>query len=199
MKGNQKISLPFSSPKQRNMKKILVGSLVGGLLLFIWQTLSWMVMDLHAKAHSYTDNQQAVIDGLSTQLPAEGTYMIPGPKPGTTMEEHQKVVEAWKGKPWAMITYHKSFEINMVSNIIRGFLVNVILMALFCWILSKIAVPKFGTVFLASIFTGLIVFLNGIYTGHIWYPTFDLMAHLTDAIAGWGLAGLWLGWWYSKK
>ena len=77
--------------------------------------------------------------------------------------------------------------------------VDIILMGLFCWILSKFAVPRFGTILAASIFTGLIAFLNTVYTGHIWYETFDLMAHLTDAIVGWGIAGLWLGWWMSKK
>lgn len=181
------------------MKKILLGSLVGGLLLFIWQTLSWMVMDLHSKSHSYTPKEAAIMSALNTELTAEGTYMIPGAPPGGTMEEHEKIMEAAKGKPWAMITYHKAFEVNMVMNIVRGFIVNVLLMALFCWILTKIPAPKFGTVLTASIFTGLIVFLNGIYTGHIWYPTFDLMAHLVDAIAGWGLAGLWLGYYFSKK
>jgi hypothetical protein len=181
------------------MKKILLGSIVGGLLLFIWQTLSWMVLDLHAKAHTYTDKEAAIMNVLNTELTAGGHYMLPGPIPGGTMEDHQKIMDSTKGKPWAMISYHKTYEVDMVMNIVRGFIVNILLMALFCWILTKITAPKFGTVFLASIFTGLIVFLNGIYTGHIWYPTYDLMAHLTDAIVGWGLAGLWLGWWYSKK
>ena len=181
------------------MKKILVGSIVGGLLLFIWQTLSWMVMDLHAKSHSYTDKEAAIMSTLNSELTAEGQYMIPGAPPGATMEDHEKIVASATGKPWAMIVYHKAFEMNMVMNIVRGLLVNIVLMVLFCWIISKIPSPKFGTVFLASLFTGLIVFMNGIYTGHIWYPIFDLMAHLTDAIAGWGLAGVWLGWWYSKK
>lgn len=181
------------------MKKLLIGALVGGLLLFIWQTLSWMVMDLHSKAHSYTDKEAAIMNTLNTELTAEGQYMLPMPKPGTPMSEHEAFMKEHEGKPWAMIVYHKAFKVDMVMNIVRGLLINIILMALFCWIISKIPAPRFGTVFLASIFTGLIVFLNGIYTGHIWYPTFDLVAHLTDAIAGWGLAGLWLGWWYSKK
>jgi hypothetical protein len=181
------------------MKKILLGSIVGGLLLFIWQTLSWMVFDLHARAHTYTEKQETILASLGTELTAEGSYVLPMPKPGTPMSEHEAFMKANEGKPWATIIYRKSFEVDMVMNIVRGFIVNIILMALFCWIISKIPAPKFGTVFLASIFAGLIVFLNGIYTGHIWYPMFDLMAHLTDAIAGWGLAGLWLGWWYSKK
>lgn len=181
------------------MKKLLVGAFVGGLLLFIWQTLSWMVFDLHSKAHSYTDRQDAILSALNTELTEEGSYMLPMPKPGTPMSEHEAFMKENEGKPWATVIYRKSLETDMVMNIVRGFIVNLVLMALFCWMISKFATPKMGTVFLASIFAGLIVFLNGIYTGHIWYPTFDLMAHFADAIVGWGLAGIWLGWWYSKK
>ncbi len=181
------------------MKKILLGAIVGGLLLFIWQTLSWMVMDLHSKAHAYTDKEAAILNVLNSELTEEGQYFMPGYKPGASSAEHEAVAKANIGKPWAMVSYHKSFEMPLASNIIRGLVVNIVLMALFCWILSKFAAPRFGTVLTASLFAGLIVFLNGIYTGHIWYHTFDLMAHLTDAIVGWGLAGIWLGWWYSKK
>lgn len=181
------------------MKKILLGSIIGGLLLFIWQSLSWMVMDLHVKAHSYTEKEAAIMTVLNTELTEEGQYMLPGYKPGATQAENEAKATANLGKPWAMVSYHKSFEMPIATNIIRGLVVNILLMALFCWILSKITVPKFSTIFLASIFAGLIVFLNGIYTGHIWYPTFDLMAHFVDYVVGWGLAGLWLGWWYSKK
>lgn len=181
------------------MKKILVGAIVGGLLLYIWQTLSWMVLDLHVKSHSYTDKEVAIMNVLNTELTEEGQYMLPGYPPTATMAENEARGKANLGKPWAIVTYHKAFEMNFVSNIIRGLVVNLVLMALFCWILSKWAVHKFSTVFLASIFTGLIVFMNGIYTGHIWYETFDLSAHLLDYVVGWGLAGLFLGWWFSKK
>jgi hypothetical protein len=42
------------------------------------------------------------------------------------------------------------------------------------------------------------VFLNAPYTMHIWYGSFDLMAHFADALLQWGLAGLWLGWWLTR-
>jgi hypothetical protein len=181
------------------MKKILLGSIVAGLLIFIWQTLSWMVMDLHAKSHKYTDKEAAIMNVLNSELTEEGQYYLPGYKPEATAAEHEAVAKGNLGKPWAMVSYHKSFEMPIAGNIIRGLVVNILLMLLFCWILSKIAAPKFSTVFMASIFTGLIAFLNTVYTGHIWYYNFDLMAHFVDAIVGWGIAGLWLGWWYSKK
>lgn len=52
---------------------------------------------------------------------------------------------------------------------------------------------------MASLITGLIVFFNAPYMMNIWYKTFDIMAHLADAIISWGLCGLWLGWYLSRK
>jgi hypothetical protein len=59
--------------------------------------------------------------------------------------------------------------------------------------------PPFMTILSASIVIGIIGFLNGPYTNHIWFQTRDLMAYLIDAIASWGLAGIWLGWWLRRK
>jgi hypothetical protein len=70
---------------------------------------------------------------------------------------------------------------------------------LFCWIMAGFTVNTFGKTFLAAIFTGLIIFLHGAYTVHIWYETFDLAAHFTDYFVSWALTGIWLGWWLNRK
>jgi hypothetical protein len=51
---------------------------------------------------------------------------------------------------------------------------------------------------MGTLFTGLIVFLSAPYTMHIWYGSFDLMAHFMDALVAWGVAGLWLAWWLRR-
>jgi hypothetical protein len=87
---------------------------------------------------------------------------------------------------------------HMVVNMVRGFLVNFFIVWLLCWLLMKIPSPSFGTIFLGSAGTGLIVFLNAPYTQHIWFGSFDLFAHFADAIASWGITGAWLGWWLRR-
>lgn len=86
----------------------------------------------------------------------------------------------------------------MTMNIIRGLLVDIVLAWLLCWGLSKMNAPSFSTILLTSLGAGLIAFLNGIYTMHIWFESFDLMNHLVDSVVSWGLCGLWLGWWWRR-
>lgn len=181
------------------MKKNLIGAIVAGLILFVWQTLSWPILNLHGKTLQYTPKQDTVMAHLNEWFSEEGGYIIPSVAPGSSMEDMEKVTQQSIGKPWAQILYHKSFEYNMAGSMIRGLLTNIVLMLLFCWILSKFGTNSFTTTLTASVFTGLIAFTNIVYTQHIWYQSLDLYAHLTDAIVGWGAAGLWLGWWMNRK
>lgn len=181
------------------MKKIIIGAVVAGIIIFICQTLSWTILDLHRSANQYTPKQTEILNFLGEQLTEDGQYLLPGTLPGATMEESQAMMKEAIGKPWAVIAYHRQMEDNMTSSIIRVLLVNIIMAGLFCWILSKIPRPSFSTVFLCSLFTGLIVFMNIPYTTHVFYQSFDLTASLIDAVAGWGLAGLWLGRLFSRQ
>jgi len=180
------------------MKKLIIGAIVGGIIIFVWQTLSFALLNLHGKAFQYTPKQEAIMNTLNTLLTEDGSYLVPGLPENATSEEHEAQMKNSDGKPWAMISYHKAMHMSMPMNMIRGLLVDIVAVGLLCWIISKMKLPAFGTVLTASIFTGLIVFFTAPYTSHIWYETFDIMAYFMDAIVGWGACGLWLGWWYSR-
>lgn len=181
------------------MGKTIIGALVGGLLIFIWQFISWGPGSLHRSAQEYTPKQDSILAYLSSQFSEDGAYFMPTYPQGTTSEEMQKIMDASKGKPWAQVYYHKELKIDMLMNMIRGFLVNIVLAWLFIWLIGKLSSPSFGKIFSSALAVGVIVFLNTSYTMHIWYHSFDLYAHLADALVSWALVGIWLGWWLTKK
>jgi hypothetical protein len=183
------------------MKKIIIGALVGGLLIFIWQTLSWTVLDLHRPAQDYTPKQDTILSVLSSNL-TEGGYLLPSVPKGASMDDAMKKGEQTMGKPWAMVQYHANYDFTMTGmymNMLKGFLCSALIVAFLCWILSKWTKLNFGSVFIACILVGLIVFINEPYNQHIWYKSFDINAHLLDALASWGLCGIWLGWWMPRR
>jgi len=181
------------------MKKIFLGSLVGGVIIFVTQFLSWGLLDLHRPAQQYTSKQSDILAYLNTQFDSSGGYLIPTTPKGASMDEQNKLMEDAMGKSWAQIYYHKSMDANMGVNMVKNFITNIIMVMLFCWIISGYAANNFTKTFLAAIFTGLIVFLHGAYTQHIWYQSFDLGAHLTDYLVSWGLVGIWLGWLFNRR
>lgn len=183
------------------MKKKIIAAIVGGIIIFVWQFLTWGVLNLHEALQKYTPKQDSVLTYLSSQFSEDGAYMMPTFAPGTSNEEMEKQMKASEGKPWAQVVYHKSMPgmSKMYMNMGRSLLVNIFIIWLLCWLLGKITTPSFSTIFLGTLGTGIIIFLNSPYTMHIWYGSFDLMAHFVDALVAWGVNGLWLGWWLTRS
>ncbi len=178
---------------------MLIASFVGGLIIFIWQFLSFAAINFHEPAQAYTEKQDAILAFLESQQLEEGGYFMPSLPKTASREEWEAAMQEQEGKPWASIQYHHSMSNNMVGNMIRGYITNVIVVFLFCWLIEKFSKISTGRTFLAALAVGMIVFLNGPYIGHIWYQFFDTWAHLMDAIVSWGLVGLWIGWYLGRN
>ncbi|MDR3714298.1 MAG: hypothetical protein P4L51_15885 [Puia sp.] len=181
------------------MKKLAIGSIVGGILIFIWQTLSWTMFDLHRAGQEYTPKQDSIMSYLNSQFAEDGSYLLPSFPKGTSREEMEKQMKGSAGKPWMQIQYHKAMNVNMGANIFRGLIIDIIMVALLCWILMRIHPASFAKIFIACFLTGVIVFINSPYTIHIWYGKADIDAHLADALVSWSLCGTWLGWWLNRR
>lgn len=181
------------------MKKLLIGAIVGGLILFICQFLSWTVLNWHGTAYQYTDKQDTIMNFLNSQLTKEGQYHLPALPEGASSEQHKALMKSMDGKPWALVQYHASFKMSMGSNMIRGLIVNMLIVAFFCALISRMNALNFVAIFISALFIGMIVFFNVPYTHHIWYQDFDLMAYFADCVVGWALIGVWLGYLYGKK
>ena len=50
------------------MRNQIVATLVAALILFIWQFLSWGLINIHASEMSYTPKQDSVLQFLSQNL-----------------------------------------------------------------------------------------------------------------------------------
>jgi hypothetical protein len=181
------------------MKKLLIGAIVGGIILFICQFLSWTVLNWHGDAYQYTDKQDAILNYLNTQLDKPGQYHLPDLPPGSSNEQHEALMNSMDGKPWALVQYHQSFKMSMGSNMARGLIVDMLIVAFFCALISRMNSLNFIAILISALFVGMIVFFNVPYTHHIWYQDFDLMAYFADCIVGWGLIGVWLGFLYGRK
>lgn len=179
-------------------KHWIIGSLVGAIIVFAWQALSWMMLGIHDNGMKYTPAQDQIMEVLSSNLTEEGLYMIPS---APTKKEQEEKVKEMEGKPWASVIYHKKFHMAMAGPMIRGFLVNLFLVISLIYILTRGGVPIARRVFSGSVAMGLAFFLWGPYTGHIWFglPWHMIKGDLIDSLAAWSLCGLWLGWWLNKK
>jgi hypothetical protein len=94
------------------------------------------MLNFHSSSYQYTPKQDTIVSFLKSQL-AEGEYMVPTIPPDATSEERDKITQAAIGKPWAKVAVHDELKYDMVGNMLRGLLVNILMVALLTWILLK--------------------------------------------------------------
>lgn len=179
------------------MKKQLIGTLVAAVILFLWQFLSWAILPVHQDVYGYTPNQDKIIEALSQNLTAEGTFMLPMPPPGSTREQQEEIMKNAEGKPWAHVSYHKSMKTDMGMNMFRGFTIDLVAAFLLIWLLSQMQRQDLVTAIKTSLVVGLVAYLTIPYLNSIWFEGSSL-GHLADAIVPWTLVGAWLGWWMNR-
>jgi hypothetical protein len=177
--------------------KFIIGSLVGGLIVFMYQFMSWALLNLHASQQQYTDQQENIINCLSTNLKEDGTYFIPNVPPGTSSEIAQKQMEESQGKPWAIVSYRKSMNTSMSTNMLRGFAADIVAVFLLCWVLGNFHYVNMRMAIMASVAVGLIGYLTTEYSNSIWFEL-NSLPDLLDAVVCWTLCGTWLGFWLRK-
>jgi hypothetical protein len=188
----------LSSQNTIFMKNQLIATIVAGIILFVWQFLSWSVLNIHGAEFQYTENQGVIMEGLSANLTNEGTYFMPQADPGSTDEEREELMKELTGQPWATVSYHKSMSTDTTMSMVRGILVDLAAAFLLIWLLGKIGGLDFKTALLGSLAVGAIGYLTITYMNGIWFEA-NTWGHLIDTFAQWGLVGVWLGWWMTRK
>ena len=177
------------------MKKLIIGGLVGGIILFFWQFFSWNV--LHTSQMQYTANQDEILEFIDGKL-EEGQYFLPNVPAGSSQEVHMSTMKEYEGKRWIQINYRDSLDMSMTSNLMRGISIDVIAAMLLCWLLGRMRDLDIKSAVLTSVGVGIIGYLSISYLNSIWFETTSI-PDLIDAIVPWTLIGVWLGWWLGRK
>jgi hypothetical protein len=177
--------------------KTIIGALVGGILLFVWQFLSWGAINFHSGEQQYSVQQDTILSVLSEKL-EEGTYFLPNVPPGADKAAYEQYMKTYGGKPWAVVSYHKSMETDMTMNMVRAFVSDLLAVIFLIWILTNVKDLNFAKSILFALAIGMIGFLSVTYLNTIWFknPALD---DLIDVFASWGIVGAWLGWWLPRK
>lgn len=182
------------------MKKWIIASLVGGLILFTWQFFSWTISGIHSAESKYTPAQDSILSILNNTLQEDGMYVVPNCPPGSSWSEMEQLGKSWDGKPAATVIYRKANDMDMALPMTRGYLIDFLIVFCMIFVLTRGGIPKPRQFILGSFAVGFIYFLHGPYMAHNWFqsPPATLYGHLIDTLVGWTLTGAWLGWWLNR-
>ena len=191
------------------MKKLLIGSLVGAIILFIWGFFAWALSPLHLHTYSYSPVQDSVLRVLAEGNVETGAYVFPMADnrnakafDGDYQKESQRVMTENSGKPMATVYYLKEGYQMGGLTMLRGFLFNFLAVLA----ASIILVPAFTTLntffgrWWLTLVIGLLLnaagpLLHYNWMGAPWPFTVDMVL---DNFLNWGITGLWLAWYFRK-
>jgi hypothetical protein len=171
------------------MKRKLLFTLIGAIIIFVWQFLSFAMPNLHKSSQRYTTAQDSILQKIEQLGVPEGMYVLGQPDPSLSMEQQKEAMKSFESKPWAVLNYHKSNTTSMAMPMIRGFLVCLVTAYMLFWIFLQQKEPTLMKRILVSLFIGLIGFFYLPYTSFIWYKAPDIFAYFADGIVPWLILG----------
>jgi hypothetical protein len=171
------------------MKRKLLFSLIGAVIIFAWQFLSNAMPNFHKSAARYTPAQDSILQTMTKLGVKEGMYFLGQPDPAMSRADQEAYMNKLDGKPWAIINYHETNTMSMAMNLARGFMVCFVISFLLFWIFLQQKVTTLGNRLLLSLSVGIIGFFFVPYTNFIWYKAPDIFAYFADAIVPWLILG----------
>ena len=125
------------------MKRLITGGIVGGITLFMWGFVSWVVLTWHSDTVRHDSSVMAVVEDIEDNLQETGVYYFP---PMTTMRPDETEMEAYtelhKNSPSGMIFYNaEHLDPMSPSRLFVGLLADVGA-AIFATLLLMVALPS---------------------------------------------------------
>ncbi len=184
------------------MKRVIIGTLVGMIIYFLFQALMWM-SGINSGYTKYTPKQEEIMNVLNANLTEDGMYMIPTVNPDTPdrMAAEEKLMEESIGEPWVMVFYHRSMHGEMVPYMLTGLFYSLVACLIASMVLYYGNFLTFGGRFLVSMAFGLFTLAQGALDDMNWfeYPWHFVQPEVVDLTIGWALASFWLAWYVRKS
>lgn len=171
------------------MKQKIYFSLLGGVVIFIWQFLAFAMPNFHKSSTQYTPLQDSILQKLDEMGLQEGMYFLGQADPAADRAEQKMQYEKYEGKPWAVINYQEEMSMGMVMPMVRSFLVYVVISFLLFWLFLQQKNPSLRNRIFLALAVGMIGFFFHPYSAFIWYREPGIFASFADAIVPWVILG----------
>lgn len=184
-------------------KKIVLGGIIGGVLMFIWSAVSHMLLPIGSMGIKSIPNEDAVLAAMKTNITEPGFYFFPGEgmmeAQSGSKEQQDAAMAAWTKKyeagPRGVMVYYPTGETPMPpSKLIFEGLSDVVgaLIAAFLLSMATLRVRSFaGRVGFVTLL-GLLAWILIEFSYWNWYgfPPAYVTGTLIDQVVGMAFAGV---------
>ena len=181
------------------MKSLALGSLLGGLVVFAWSAVSWMVLPWHNSTMMSFVNEDAVAQVLVENAPTGGMYWLPGLPPGyDSLSGAQKqaadaaMIAKAKTSPFFLGVVRRRVDDNMGRQMAYGLLFDILAALLITMLVMKTGDMSYPGRVMFVVTAALAVGVIAVLPNWVWwhYGTRYVLVAMADIVIAWLLAGL---------
>jgi hypothetical protein len=177
-------------------RSMVLGAVLGGLVLFLWGMVSWMVLPWREAAlHEFTD-EEAVVQAIQANAPESGIYVYPGADAGAAAEEPPAAGETMQPKPSLFVAYRREGSGSMAAAMITHLFTLIVVAFLVTWlVLQTRGLSYWGRVafVVVSALAAALVCREPEWTW--WgFSTGYILSEIVDLVFGGFLAALVIAW-----
>ena len=181
-------------------KSLILGAVLGGVTLFLWGAVSWLVMPWHMHGvHQFQDEAQ-VAQTLTANAPVSGVYLLPnvmdaqsGIGPETAQKQRAEAVARMKQGPYAFVAVTlNGLDPTQPRQYVWALALDVFCALVVSWLLMQTQELSYLTRVWFVTVTGVLIGVAGQLPNWIWWRFSDDFTAfgLLDAIVAWFLAGV---------
>ena len=182
------------------MKKVILGGIVGGIILYFWGFVSWVVLPWHEMTVEKFRDEELVSQVIKENAPKDGVYFIPSMIDTSHLSPEQKE-EAQNKQKKAMekgpFIYAQIKTEGLHSMTITGHILGLLTYIVGAFLTSALLANAHDLRYLGRLFFVIVVgLLIGVMAGIpnvLWFGApfkYYTVVAIADSLISWCLAGL---------
>jgi len=153
------------------MKRIIISLIIGTLILFIWNALSWMVLPFHSNSLNSIPDNAINTELLKEHLTKDGVYHYPGfPKDGAPQVINEMENRIKTGPRITLMVFKSGkTELFSAASFLGSILINFVTVLLLYSLIHFSRVQTTKTILLMTLLIALIIGFASDLTQMNWY------------------------------
>jgi len=185
------------------MTRTIVTIIIGTLLLFIWNAISWMALPFHSQSLNTIPDGALQNETLQQSMPESGVYHYPGLPEDNSPETIAKIENQLSKGPRITLMVYKNEPTKLFdpSTFVYSLFINLLTTVIAFLLVSRIQTKSFMSILGASILIGLVSVLVSDVAQMNWFMfTLDYtIANAIDKLVAFALLGLLFGMYTFKS
>lgn len=179
------------------MKRKIITLVLGTLILFIWNAVSWMALPFHSNALHTIPDSAIESETLKSVLQTDGIYHYPGFPEGESTESLEAIEQKLNEGPRITFMAYKagSTELFDPKNFILNLLFNFLTVLLLLFLIEKQTDKTVKQVLISTLAIGLLIGFASDFPQMNWFmfPLEYTLPNVLDYLIAFTLIGLLFG------